>query len=132
MGWVLFFDGDCAFCSAGVRRAMKFDKHRRLMFSPLQGKLATEKGFSEFADESDGSMVLMREADGRIFLRSDAVIELARALGGAWKLFLPAALIPRFIRDSVYKWVARNRYLFSQKGDFCLLPDADFEARVIE
>ena len=54
---------------------MKFDKHRRLMFSPLQGKLATEKGFSEFADASDGSMVLMREADGRIFLRSDAVIE---------------------------------------------------------
>jgi predicted DCC family thiol-disulfide oxidoreductase YuxK len=132
MGWVLFFDGDCAFCSAGVRRAMKFDKHQRLRFSPLQGKLAAAKGFSEFADAIDGSMVLLREDDGRVFLRSDAAIELARVFGGMWRIFLPAALIPRFIRDAAYKWVARNRFLFSKKGDFCVLPDPEFEARVIE
>ena len=132
MAWILFFDGDCAFCSAGVRRAMKFDKHCRLKFSPLQGKLAEEKGFTKFSDEADGTMVLMREEDGRVFLRSDAAIELARVFGGAWLIFLLALLIPRFIRDAAYKWVARNRYLFSRKKDFCVLPDPEFEARVIE
>ncbi|MEC5129277.1 DCC1-like thiol-disulfide oxidoreductase family protein [Verrucomicrobiales bacterium BCK34] len=132
MGWVLFFDGDCAFCSAGVRRAMRFDRQRRLKFSPLQGKLAAEKGFTEFSDEATGTMVLMREEDGRVFLRSDAAIQLARVFGGPWLIFLPAFLIPRFIRDAAYKWVARNRYLFSKKKDFCVLPDPEFEARVIE
>ena len=111
---------------------MKFDKHQRLRFSPLQGKLAAAKGFSEFADAIDGSMVLLREDDGRVFLRSDAAIELARVFGGMWRIFLPSALIPRFIRDAAYKWVARNRFLFSKKGDFCALPDPEFEARVIE
>lgn len=132
MGWVLFFDGDCAFCSAGVRQAMRFDKQNRIKYSPLQGKLAAEKGFSAFADKSEGTMVLMRESDGKLFLRSDAVIELARALGGWWCLFLPAKLIPRFLRDAAYKWVARHRYWFSKKGDFCLLPDPEMMKRILE
>ena len=44
MGWVLFFDGDCAFCSASVRQVVHYDKHGRVNFAPLQGKLAKEKG----------------------------------------------------------------------------------------
>ena len=132
MSWVLFFDGDCAFCSAAVRQAMRFDKHRRLKYSPLQGKLAAEKGFADFADKTEGSMVLMRESDARVFLRSDAAIELARALGGWWRLLVPVKFIPRFLRDAVYRWVARHRHWFSKKGDFCLLPDPEMEKRILE
>ncbi len=132
MGWVLFFDGDCAFCSASVRRAFQFDTHRRLRYSPLQGKLAAEKGFSSFASKSGGTMVLMRESDGKVFLRSDAAIELARALGGVWRIFSLAVLIPRFIRDGVYRWIANHRYWFSSKGDFCVLPDPEMEKRILD
>jgi len=132
MGWILFFDGDCAFCSAGVRRVVRFDPRGRVKFSPLQGRLAAEKGFASYADPAGGSMVLMRESDGKVFLRSDAMIELARALGGIWRVFVPAFLIPRFLRDVAYKWIARNRYWFSKKGDFCVLPDAELEKRILE
>lgn len=132
MGWVLFFDGDCAFCSAGVRRVMRLDKRGNLKFSPLQGKLAAAKGFTEYADKSGGTMVLLREADERVFLRSDAVLELTRALGGWWRIFAPARLIPRFLRDAAYHWVATHRYWFSRKGDFCMLPDPELEKRLIE
>lgn len=132
MRWVLFFDGDCAFCSASVRRAFKFDKHRRLRYSPLQGKLAAEKGFSAYADKVDGTMVVMRESDGKVFLRSDAAIEIARALGGGWRIFSLAVLIPRFIRDGVYRWISRHRFWFSSKGDFCALPDPEMEKLILE
>lgn len=132
MAWILFFDGDCAFCSAGVRRAMRLDQHQRLKFAPLQGKLAAEKGFTGYADPTGGSMVLMREEDGKVFLRSDAAIELARALGGWWKLLVPVALIPRWFRDGAYKWVASHRYWISKKADFCMLPDPEMEKRILE
>ena len=132
MSWILFFDGDCAFCSAGVRRVMRFDRKRRIRFAPLQGKLSAEKGFTEYADAAGGSMVVLREDDDQVFIRSDGAIELARALGGAWRCLLPVKLIPRPIRDAVYKWVARNRYWFSKKGDFCLLPDPEMEERVLD
>ena len=129
---MLYVGAGCAFIYAGVREAMRFDKLNRIKYSHLQGKLAAEQGFSAFAGKSGGTMVLMRESDGKLFLRSDAVIELARALGGWWCLFLPAKLMPRFLRDAAYKWVARHRYWFSKKGDFCLLPDPEMMKRILE
>ena len=123
MGWVLFFDGDCAFCSASVKRAVRFDTHERISFAPLQGKLAAEKGFSKFAAEADGSMVLMRESDGQVFTRSDALIELASALGGWWRRCTVARLIPKPLRDWSYRLIANNRYRFMGKSDTCSLPD---------
>jgi predicted DCC family thiol-disulfide oxidoreductase YuxK len=132
MGWILFFDGDCAFCSSGVRRVMRLDRRRRIRFAPLQGRFSREKGFEVHADPAGGTMVLLRESDGRVFLRSDAVVELTRALGGWWRIFLSARFLPRFLRDAAYRCVARNRYRLSKKGDFCVLPDPEMEARILE
>jgi len=123
MGWVLFFDGDCAFCSASVRRVVRFDTHGRVSFAPLQGKLAAENSFSKYAAEAGGTMVLMRESDGRVFTRSDALIELARALGGWWRLCTVARFIPKPLRDWVYDLIANNRYRLMGKSDACSLPD---------
>ena len=132
MTWVLFFDGDCAFCSKSVRQVVKFDKHQRVSFAPLQGKLAAEMGFARHAAESGGTMVLLRESDGKVFTRSDALIELARALGGGWRIFTLARFIPRPLRDWVYRWVADHRYLFMGKADACSLPDPELLKRLRE
>lgn len=123
MGWVLFFDGDCAFCSRSVRQVVRFDKHEHVSFAPLQGELSREKGFTKYAAEAGGTMVLLRESDGKVFMCSDGWIELANALGGWWKILTVARFIPKFLRDFVYRWVARNRYHFMGKSDTCSLPD---------
>ncbi|MGL4400598.1 MAG: thiol-disulfide oxidoreductase DCC family protein [Luteolibacter sp.] len=123
MGWVMFFDGDCAFCSASVRRAVRFDTHERISFAPLQGKLAAEKGFTRYAAKSGGSMVLLRESDNRVFTRSDAMIEMARALGGWWRICTLARWIPRTFRDWGYDLIANHRYLLAGKSDTCTVPD---------
>lgn len=132
MGWILFFDGDCAFCSAGVRRVMRLDRKKRIRFSPLQGQFSKEKGFQQYADPAGGTMVLLRETDGRVFLRSDAVIELGRALGGVWSLVKIGKIIPRFLRDPLYKLIARNRYWISKHQQFCLLPNDEMLERIID
>ena len=133
MGWVLFFDGDCAFCSQSVRRLVKVDRGRRVDVAPLQGKLAEEKGLRRYADRGDGgSMVLLRESDGRIFLRSDSWFELAQALGGWWRALAVLRVVPRPVREAVYRWIARNRYRFGKGETFCSLPDPEVLARVRE
>lgn len=132
MSWVLFFDGDCAACSESVRLAVRLDKHEQLKFSPLQGKLAAEMGFTESAAKKGGSMILLRESDGKVFKRSDAAIELARALGGWWRLLIPVKFVPRVIRDAVYQWIADHRYLISEKGNFCAMPDPPVQKRILE
>jgi predicted DCC family thiol-disulfide oxidoreductase YuxK len=132
MGWVLFFDGDCAFCSASVRRVARFDKHRRVDFAPLQGKLAAEMGFTKHAGDGDGTMVLLRESDGRVFLRGDALIELARALGGVWRIFTAARLIPKPLRDAVYQSMANHRHRLMGRADHCQSPDPELSKRLRE
>jgi len=132
MSWVLFFDGDCAFCSRAVRRAVTFDKHERLAFAPLQGKLAREHGLEKWAAKTGGTMVLLREGDGAVFMRSDALIELARALGGGWRVMTLARYIPRAVRDWVYRWIADHRDRFNGKSQACLLPDAALLKRLRE
>ena len=132
MTWVLFFDGDCAFCSKSVRQVVRFDKHARVSFAPLQGKLAAEMGFARHAAADDGTMVLLRETDGQVFTRSAALIELARALGGGWRVFTLARFIPKPLRDRAYRWIADHRYLFMGKSDTCSLPDSELLKRLHE
>jgi predicted DCC family thiol-disulfide oxidoreductase YuxK len=132
MGWVLFFDGDCAFCSAAVGRVARFDKGRRVAFAPLQGKLSAEMGFTKYADEPNGTMVLLRESDSQIFLRGDALIELARALGGAWRVFTVARFVPRSLRDAVYQWVADHRHRIMAPALHCPFPDPELAKRLRE
>jgi predicted DCC family thiol-disulfide oxidoreductase YuxK len=130
MKWVLFFDGDCAFCSRSVKQAVALDKHERLAFAPLQGKLAHELGFEKHAAAAGGTMVLLRESDGMVFMRSDALIELARVLGGGWRVMTLAKLVPKKMRDWVYGWVADHRLRFMGKQEACMVPDVALHKRL--
>lgn len=124
MAWVLFFDGDCAFCSASVQRAARFDKREQISFAPLQGEFSRKMGFEKHASEDGGTMILLRESDGKVFTHSDGLIEIARVFGGAWKLLTLARCIPKPLRDFVYRRIARNRYRLMGKSDTCILPDS--------
>lgn len=130
MGWVLFFDGDCAFCTQSVQRAVVLDKHQRLSFASLQGKLSHELGFEKHAAAAGGTMILLRESDGVIFMRSDALIELAAVFGGGWRVVTLARFIPKALRDEVYRWIADNRFRFKGRQESCMVPDAELRKRL--
>lgn len=130
MKWVLFFDGDCAFCSAAVRRVNRLDPYERVDFAPLQGKLAEKLGLQHYATGTGGTMVLLRESDGRIFLRSDALIELGAAIGGIWRCLALFSIIPRAWRDHVYQFIADRRRLLPVNHSACSLPDERLRKRL--
>lgn len=130
--WVLFFDGGCGLCSAAVRRVARYDKRGCIDFAPLQGKLAGEMDLGKYAAADDGTLVVQRESDGRIFLRSDALLEIAHALGGPWRVFTIFRLIPKPLRDWAYRQIANRRHLFFKKTDHCSLPDPELVRRLRE
>lgn len=132
MKWVLFFDGDCGFCNKSVRWAHWLDRKGCLDFSPLQGKLSEKMGFARYAEKGGGSLVLLREADGAVFLRSDAWIEMGRVYGGFFRLAGLLRLVPRVLRDGLYRWIAANRYRFAGSVESCVMPDERLIARMRE
>lgn len=133
MALVLFFDGDCGFCSKSVRQVYRLDRRGAVEFAPLQGKLSHELGFEKCAAKDGGTMVIVRESDGRRFFKGDAWIELGKTLGGicavAAALF---SIFPKGARDWIYDLVAKNRYLIAGKGNACAMPDEGLRKRMRE
>jgi predicted DCC family thiol-disulfide oxidoreductase YuxK len=131
VGLILFFDGDCAFCSASVRRVFRADRRGSIRFAPLQGKLAAEMGFTPHAAVNDGTMVVFREEDARVFRRSDAWIEVARELGGPWRCLPLIRFIPKALRDALYRLIGRNRFRLSRWVSTCEIPDPELAKRLL-
>lgn len=131
MKWIVFFDGQCGLCSHSVRFLARIDRDQRLQFAPLQGETAARLELGEFSSIENGSMVVRRESDGTTLLRSDAVLEICRALGGIWKCGLLLRLLPRACREVGYRFIARNRIHWFGHADTCSLPDPRLLARLL-
>lgn len=125
---VLFFDGECGFCTRSVRLVYELDDKGLIDFAPLQGKLAGEFGLKGYSEKGGGSMVILREQDGEIFTKGDALVELGKALGGVFgALAFGFSFFPQRLRNWLYDLVAKNRH---QLGGACDLPDQGLRSRI--
>jgi len=132
-GPVLFFDGVCNLCNASVDRLMRIDRRRRLRFASLQGptaqRLLAGTAVAHGAEEPD-SLVLLDQ--GRVFVRSTAALRALVRVGGGWRLAAALLLVPRPLRDAVYRWVARHRYRWFGRRETCRLPTPDEAERLLD
>ncbi|MDP2228428.1 MAG: DCC1-like thiol-disulfide oxidoreductase family protein [Moraxellaceae bacterium] len=116
----VLYDGDCGLCHRVVRFVLAEDSNAHFRFAPLGGAhfLATVPATTR-ATLPDS--LLVQTTDGRLLLKSAAVIHLLRALGGLW--WLPAQLLatlPRRWADAAYDAVGRRRHLlFRQPTTVC-------------
>jgi predicted DCC family thiol-disulfide oxidoreductase YuxK len=127
---VLLFDGVCNLCSGFVNFVIKRDRLEKIKFSSLQSPFGQKVSeFYHLPKVDFDTLVFLDE--GKYFLRSTAVLKLAKKLGGIWKLFYVLILIPTPIRDFVYKLVSKNRYKIFGKKQTCMVPDKNVETRFI-
>jgi len=117
---ILFFDGTCGLCNWTVNFVLNRDKHRRFLFSPLQGETAaTYLGEVEIAAMQ--SVVLF--TGGRSFRKSSAIVRLLWKLNLFWKCCgVLLWLVPKPLRDWTYKLIAKNRYRWFGQREACRVP----------
>lgn len=127
---VLLFDGVCNLCNASVQWILTHDPQGKFRFAALQSETGQAVLQRFGLDQAHFDSVVLVEGD-RIFLHSDAPLEIARILGGFWKLAYVLKIIPRFLRDAVYSWIARNRYRWFGRREACMLPRAEWKARFL-
>jgi predicted DCC family thiol-disulfide oxidoreductase YuxK len=127
---VLFFDGECGFCKRSVRLVYEYDEKGLIEFAPLQGVLAEKYELKGYSEKGGGSMVMLREEDGEVFTKGDALIELGKNLGGVfWVLAFGFSIFPKLLRNGLYDLVAKNRYKLAGS---CELPDEGLMKRIRE
>jgi predicted DCC family thiol-disulfide oxidoreductase YuxK len=67
----------------------------------------------------------------RVSIRSAAGLRVASYLGGPWKLFMVAGVIPARLRDWLYDRFAAIRYRVFGKHDSCPVPAPEVRARFL-
>ena len=134
---IILYDGVCGLCNHLVQFLLQHDREGRLRFASLQsdfaGKVLGRHGF-DAKDLDTVHVVENYEQPGeRVLQRSDAILRAGRELGGFWGASSSIAkVVPRGLRDIVYRLVATNRYLMFGKFDTCMLPDPSQRSRFLD
>ncbi len=123
---IVFFDGQCGMCDYFIKLIARADRNHIFMFAPLQGETAKSK-ISDVILESQGGTMVYLDQD-RIYTRSDAVLIICSRLSGKWRLLSAALIIPRPIRDAVYRFIAINRYRWIGQTAACRISSAEERA----
>jgi predicted DCC family thiol-disulfide oxidoreductase YuxK len=142
MGAVVLFDGVCNFCDASVNFVIEHDREGYFKFAPLQSetgrelaaKHGLESGGTKADSQADGlipidSVILIE--NGRAFTHSTAALRIAKRLGGIWSWAYALIVVPKPIRDFLYRLLARYRYSFFGRKDQCTLPTPEIRARFL-
>ena len=118
---IILFDGVCNLCNGAVNFVIKRDPGNVFKFTPLQEKqgVLLLKKHAIDAQELD-SIVLVENK--KVYTKSSAALRIARKMSNLWPLFFVLLIIPRFIRDGVYDFIAKNRYKWFGKKEQCIIP----------
>lgn len=130
-GMVVLFDGECQLCNGAVRFIIPRDPQARISFAALQADvtqdLLSQSGVR--VETLPDSLIVWEQ--GRIYSKSAAALRIVRRLHRGWPLLYGAWILPRFIRDGLYDYVARNRYRWFGKQTHCLMPTEELRSRFL-
>lgn len=128
---LVLFDGVCNLCEGTVRFIIRRDRAARFRFASLQSDAARERMSAyDYAEDELSSVLLI--AEGRLYLKSRAALQIVRRLDGAWPLLYYLFFwVPRFVADPVYDFIGNRRYRWFGKKDECWIPTEDLQRRFI-
>ncbi len=127
---VVLFDGVCNLCNGSVVFIIKRDAKSKLRFASLQSEYGEEQMKKFNLPPSALNSVLLIKG-GRLFQKSNAALEIASMLDGIWPILYVFKIVPRFLRDLIYDWIAHNRYRWFGKKEACMIPTQDMRARFL-
>lgn len=128
---VILFDGVCNLCNASVNFVIDRDPDMQFRFASLQSDFGQEKLKALGKRTDEYSSIVLMDGD-RVYERSTAALRVARRLKGAWPLLYAFIVIPPFIRNFVYDFIAKNRYRWFGQEDACRLPSPELKARFLD
>jgi predicted DCC family thiol-disulfide oxidoreductase YuxK len=130
---LLLFDGECGLCTSSVRFILDRDRTQALRFASLQSALGRRIVSSRGLNPEELSTLVLIDESGAMSLRSTAALRVAAEhLRFPWRAAGVLRVVPTFLRDSVYRLVARNRLRWFGTSDACQLPAPGAAERFVD
>jgi predicted DCC family thiol-disulfide oxidoreductase YuxK len=127
---VILFDGVCNLCNSAVQFVIKHDKENHFKFASIQSDAGQRLLNQYHLPQHDiNSFVLIENATA--FTRSTAALKVSKLLNGPVKLLYGFIIVPAFIRDAVYTFIANNRYRWFGQRKECMIPTPELKDKFI-
>ena len=128
---IILFDGLCNLCDATVQFIIKRDSKDVFRFVSLQSDLGRELLQKLPIEFQLIDSVILYESEKVFFYKSQAVFEIVKSIGGIYYCLLIFKLLPNAITNSVYDFIAKNRYRWWGKKESCLVPSKDLQSKFL-
>lgn len=123
---IILFDGVCNLCNDAVTFVIKRDKANIFKFATLQSKHAQIFGL-----ESDNmNSIILIDGDKK-YSKSTAALHIAKHLSGGFPLLYAFIILPKFLRDWIYDYIAKNRYKWFGKTESCMIPTPELQEKFL-
>jgi len=106
---LILFDSECKLCNGSIRFIVERDRDNSFNYLPIKSEEA-KRILKEFDDRLKNSESILLIIDDKIMEYSTAVLTITRYLSGFWPVVYGLIIIPEFIRDPIYKFIASRRH----------------------
>lgn len=127
--WLIAYDTDCVFCESGIRFIADRDRDNTLYYTSFNSGTGLEI-ISQLHKEEQPDSIFLYDGE-KLYFKSDAVLKILRRLTFPWNLLTFLKILPRFIRNPVYDFIAKHRYKIIPRDRECPLPSPHLRKHII-
>lgn len=129
---LILFDGVCNLCNSSVQYVIKHDKKNIFMFAALQSEVGKQLIKQHHIDTKKTDSILLYTLEEGIIYKSTAALKIAYHLGVPNSLLSGFLIVPVFIRNWVYDYIAKNRYKWFGKKESCVIPTPELKSKFLD
>ena len=129
---VILFDGVCNLCNSWVQYVIKHDTKQQFVFASLQSDIGQKLLRHTGIDKLNIDSLVYYHPGVEYQYKSGAALQILKDLGGMASLIYGFIVLPKFMRDPIYDYVARNRYEWYGRQAQCYIPTPELKSRFLE
>ena len=129
---IILFDGLCNLCNASVQFIIKRDTKDVFRFVSLQSNLGQELLQQLPISTQKIDSIILYESDKAYYYKSEAVFEIVKSIGGFFYCLLIFKWLPTAVTNTIYDYIAKNRYRWFGKKEQCLVPTKELQSKFLE
>lgn len=129
---LILFDGVCNLCDGAVQYVIKNDNKNLFLFAPLQSETGNNIIEKYHIDTQKIDSIILYIPEKGVFFKSTAALKMASYLSFPAKLWAIFLIVPNFIRNWVYDFIARNRYKWFGKKEECMIPTPELKSKFLD
>ena len=127
---IYVFDGHCVLCSKAVAYILKYESRPDTRFVAILSGEGRKLARAHNIDPENPASFLYVEGEAA-YQSSDAVLAIIRNVGGPGRILRLGKILPKPVRDYLYRTMAQNRYRIFGRTDICYVPTPETRSRFV-